>query len=76
MQTTPGPPVACRAPRLAPVRLAVAKAGIRSHAAGRAEGLCSSALHLVTKKESGWKPRGAYQALNTRTIPERYPAHT
>jgi len=61
IRTTPGPPVACRPRRLAPDRLAVAKAEfdtmLKDGTARRAEGPWSSALHLVPK-DSGWRPCG------------------
>jgi hypothetical protein len=59
IRTTPGPPVAFRPRRLAPDRLAVAKAEfamLRVGTARRAEGPWSFALHLVPKTDGGWRP--------------------
>ena len=77
IRTSPGPPVSCRPRRLAPEKFKIAKAEfdqmLQVGVCRPSESPWSSPLHLARKGTSSWRPCGDFRALNSRTLPDRYP---
>ncbi|XP_015126966.1 uncharacterized protein LOC107048339 [Diachasma alloeum] len=75
IRTTPGPPISCRARRLAPDKLKTTQAELSSMltlgTARRFESPWASALDLAPKGNNGWRPCGDYRALNDGRIPDK-----